>query len=126
MTNEMLSWMERTPVPFVATTNLRDNLDPATARRFLFKIEFMALDAVRAAKLFTHYFQQPAPPDLGRLEGLTPGDFALVARKARLLGETRASALIEMLSLEADSKPARRAAPIGFGNPSSAIRADAA
>ena len=42
MTNEMLSWMERTPVPFVATTNLRDNLDPATARRFLFKIEFMA------------------------------------------------------------------------------------
>lgn len=115
MTNEMLSWMERTPVPFVATTNLKDTLDPATARRFLFKIEFLALDAVRVAKLFTHYFRQPAPAALGQIDGLTPGDFSLVARKARLLGETRTDTLLAMLAIEADAKPHRRSAPIGFG-----------
>ena len=31
--------------PFACTTNLMDSLDPATLRRFLFKVEFQAMKA---------------------------------------------------------------------------------
>ena len=36
--NEMLTWIESHPIPFACTTNLGSVLDPATLRRFLFKI----------------------------------------------------------------------------------------
>ena len=42
--NEMLTWMERHPLPFACTTNAPDLLDPATARRFLFKVRFLPMD----------------------------------------------------------------------------------
>jgi transitional endoplasmic reticulum ATPase len=38
--NEMLTWMENHPLPFVCTTNLAEKLDPATQRRFTFRIRF--------------------------------------------------------------------------------------
>lgn len=114
MTNEMLTWMERSPVPFVATTNLRNCLDPATARRFLFKIELSDLDARRAARLFGSFFGMAAPARLEKLVGLTPGDFALVARKSALLGESRAEALVALLEHELRAKPDANRKPLGF------------
>ena len=36
--NEMLNWMESHPLPFACTTNFKDHLDPATLRRFVFKV----------------------------------------------------------------------------------------
>ncbi len=36
--NEMLTWMESHPFPFACTTNFGERLDPATLRRFTFKI----------------------------------------------------------------------------------------
>ena len=36
--NEMLTWMESHPLPFACTTNFGKHLDPATLRRFVFKI----------------------------------------------------------------------------------------
>lgn len=114
MTNEMLTWMERATTPFVATTNLRESLDPATSRRFVFKIAFRWLDAAQARALFSHYFGERPPACLDRLDNLTPGDFALVARKARLLGEESAAVLTSMLEAESAAKPSAARAPMGF------------
>ena len=36
--NEMLTWMESHPLPFACTTNFGEHLDPATLRRFVFKV----------------------------------------------------------------------------------------
>ena len=116
MTNEMLTWMERTRVPFVATTNLKQALDPATARRFLFKIELKPLSQEGARALFAHSFGIEAPPALDRLHDLTPGDFALVARKARILDQTDADELLAMFELEAMEKPNASRKAIGFGS----------
>jgi transitional endoplasmic reticulum ATPase len=114
MTNEMLTWMERTETPFVATTNLRESLDPATSRRFVFKIVFRTLSGAQARALFELYFRQSAPASLDQLTNLTPGDFALVARKALLLREERAAVLAEMLKAESAAKPEAARAPLGF------------
>ncbi len=114
MVNEMLAWMERHPAPFAVTTNLAATLDPATTRRFLFRIRFDAIDAAQGALLWARHFGFTAPRSLAGLEGLTPADFALVARRAALLGETAPDRLLALLAAEAAAKPdARR--PVGFG-----------
>ncbi|WP_168194163.1 AAA family ATPase [Altererythrobacter sp. TH136] len=115
MTNEMLTWMERSPTPFVATTNLRESLDPATSRRFLFKVELQGLTPAKARRLFQHYFGSEPPSTLDHVPELAPGDFALVARKARLLGITEPSRLVELLEVESLAKGARHEKRIGFG-----------
>ncbi len=83
--NEMLTWMERHPLPFACTTNAPDLLDPATARRFLFKIRFLPMNAGQIAAAFLKAFKLKAPEPILKLNLLTPGDFAVVARKAELL-----------------------------------------
>ena len=55
--NEMLTWMERHPLPFACTTNAVDLLDPATARRFLFKVRFLPMDAGQVAAAFRKSFK---------------------------------------------------------------------
>ena len=114
MTNEMLTWMERSPTPFVATTNLKESLDPATARRFLFKVELTPLDYNRAERLFLRLFGASPPKQLRALDTLTPGDFALVARKAAVLGIDDPGELVELLASEASAKPGATRQPIGF------------
>jgi len=98
--NEMLSWMERHPYPFVCTTNLMDSLDPATLCRFLFKVRFLPMTPARAREAFRRTFAAEPPPALDRLDPLTPGDFALVAHKARVLGERDRRMLAAMLASE--------------------------
>ena len=112
--NEMLTWMERHPYPFVCTTNLMDSLDPATLRRFVFKVRFLPMTPDLAAAAFTRSFGQPAPAGLHLLDPLTPGDFTLVARKAAVLGETDPQALLAFLRAEVDAKPGAARQPIGF------------
>ena len=43
--NEMLTWMESHPLPFACTTNFGEHLDPATLRRFVFKVDARLPDA---------------------------------------------------------------------------------
>ena len=59
--NEMLTWMESHPLPFACTTNLADHLDPATLRRFVFKIALDYLTPDQAAIAFRRYFGLAAP-----------------------------------------------------------------
>lgn len=113
--NELLTWMEDHPLPFAAATNHAAKLDPASARRFVFKVEMRALDAVRARRAFAHFFGRTAPAALDPLGELTLGDFAVVARQARFAGALDDAALVDRLRRECAVRPAMPQ-PIGFGS----------
>lgn len=85
MVNELLSQMERHPLPFACTTNRRDALDPAAARRFLFRVEFFYMDRQRVEKAFRFFYGFEAPSEALALEKLTPADFANVRERAKIL-----------------------------------------
>ena len=104
--NEMLTWMESHPAPFACTTNLVTHLDPATLRRFVFKIALDYLAPEQAGAAFRGYFGLEPPAGVATLSALTPGDFAVVRRKAEVLGCLREpEALTAMLRAECDAKP---------------------
>ena len=129
--NEFLQQLESYPGIVACTTNLYRNLDQASLRRFVFKIEFGFLDAARARRLFVAFFERllPAPmsleeedrvaQSLARLANLTPGDFAAVARRRRALQAFAGGAplsstdLLEDLRAEAKAKEGTAQA-IGF------------
>ena len=113
--NEMLTWMESHPLPFACTTNFAERLDVATLRRFDFKIElgFLSVDQVRSA--FSLFFGLEPPVELFGAATLTPGDFAVVRRRAEVLDCLEdPAALAEMLREECEAKPDHRQR-IGFG-----------
>lgn len=112
--NEMLTWMERHPMPFACTTNLMARLDPASLRRFTIKAGFNYLRPRQAEAAFMRFFALPAPSALTELSALTPGDFAVVARKAEILDDLgNVTALLDMLRAECAAKP-NAPRPIGF------------
>ncbi len=113
-TNEMLTWMESHPLPFACTTNFADRLDVATLRRFVFKITLDYLAPDQAVSAFRGYFDLDPPAEVSQLATLTPGDFAVVRRKAEVLRcLDDPSLLAGMLHEECEAKPERRR-PIGF------------
>jgi len=112
--NEMLTWMESHALPFACTTNLVDRLDPASLRRFTFKIvlDFMTKEQARSA--FQRFFALEAPASLDKVPMLTPGDFAVVKRKADVMDcLDDPKALVAMLDSESKAKP-DRPKEIGF------------
>ena len=111
--NELLTWLDRHPLPFVAATNHAHRLDPAALRRFVFKLELKPLGRIRAARAFKHYFNAEAPPELAEVAGLTAGDFAVVARQLRHAPAASSQAIVDRLWIEGRSKPGR-AGRIGF------------
>jgi SpoVK/Ycf46/Vps4 family AAA+-type ATPase len=115
--NELLTQMESYKGVFVCSTNLVENLDQASSRRFDIKVRFRALDADRALDMFLGELdeagiERPAGPELeqirrglGALALLTPGDFTTVRRKARIIGFGKdAAGLLDALRAEVDSK----------------------
>ena len=112
--NEMLTWMESHPLPFACTTNFARHLDPATLRRFVFKLTLDYLAPAQVAAAFRGYFGLTPPEGISDLAALTPGDFAVVHRQAEILGRLQEpEALAAMLRAECDAKPDRPRA-IGF------------
>jgi len=112
--NEMLTWMENHPLPFACTTNLMETLDPAVLRRFLFKVRFMPMRADQAEAAFERIFGMRAPAALSGVSPLTPADFSVALRKARLLAEKSADALFDLLRQEVAIKPGAAKVRIGF------------
>ncbi|MEA3061637.1 MAG: hypothetical protein QOJ94_1418 [Sphingomonadales bacterium] len=110
--NELLTWMDAHPLPFVAATNFARRLDPAALRRFVFKVELRPLSAEAATRAFELFFGAPAPAALAEVTGLTPGDFAVVRRQLRFRGAS-ASEIVALLDTEARAKP-ERPARLGF------------
>ncbi len=86
LVNEMLSQMERHPLPYACTTNQWDIIDPAAARRFVFRAEFYFMDQPRINRAFELFFDHKAPTSTLALTKLTPADFANVRDRAEILG----------------------------------------
>ncbi len=112
--NELLTWMESHPLPFVCTTNLAEKLDPAAQRRFTFRIRFDWLIGEQLAVAWKVHFGTTAPAALSLADRLAPGDFANVARRMRALGENDAAAVLAELMRESDAKEGKKRV-IGFG-----------
>jgi SpoVK/Ycf46/Vps4 family AAA+-type ATPase len=86
--NEMLTQMENHPYPFIMTTNLKSRLDPASMRRFIFKVkfEYMTKDNIQAG--VKNYFGKKyklKDDQLEQLTHLTAGDFKVAKRKLEIL-----------------------------------------
>jgi SpoVK/Ycf46/Vps4 family AAA+-type ATPase len=120
-TNEFLQQLEEFPGIVACTTNLVEDLDPASLRRFVFKLRFDPLTAEQVWRLFQATLRAlGAPPaeramrgTLAALVRVTPGDFAAVRRRlgalrARVTAEVVAAELEGELRLE-NSREARRA-----------------
>lgn len=112
--NEMLTWMESHPLPFVCTTNFVERLDPATQRRFTFRIRFGWLSAAQLPLAWRAHFSGAVPSGLSVLDRLAPGDFANVARRMRTLGTADPQDILRELVSEVEAKDGE-ARPIGFG-----------
>lgn len=110
--NEMLTWLDRHPLPVIAATNHAHRLDPAAMRRFVFKIGLAPLGRARAALAFERFFGKPAPSTLAELRTITPGDFATVARQLRQATDVSAQEIVARLAAETAWKPERAA--VGF------------
>lgn len=111
--NEMLTQMECHPLPFAATSNLVERLDPATQRRFLFKVRFSTMSRSQVAQALKMLFGLSSSARVEKLSGLTPGDFSVIARKARLLGISDEDGICDLLEEELSHRSCVRA-KIGF------------
>ena len=105
---------------FICTTNLLEQLDPASLRRFDWKVAFKPLTPSQRWALFLQEFHmlggdmQAAEPLQAavrqRLGGITPGDFAPVTRQYRLLRRSpNAQEMFERLQAELRTKEGRGA-----------------
>ncbi len=105
MTNAFLTCLENTTVPFMATTNFVSDIDKAVLRRFVFKIKFDYLTPKQVAYAFRHTFNLEPPELLLKIGGLTNGDFSVVKKKAKILGDlNNANELYSMLKEEVSAK----------------------
>jgi SpoVK/Ycf46/Vps4 family AAA+-type ATPase len=112
--NELLTWFERHPLPFVAATNHAAKLDPAAMRRFVFKLELRALSGERAARAFTATFGVEAPRSLAEVRGVTQGDLAVVARALRFAtARPEPEAIVALVAREVAARP-ENGGRIGF------------
>jgi SpoVK/Ycf46/Vps4 family AAA+-type ATPase len=112
--NEMLTWMESHPLPFVCTTNFVEKLDPATQRRFTFRIRFDFLSVDQLPLAWAAHFPFSPPAGLSALDRLAPGDFANVARRMQALGHADPQETLRELTCENAAKVGATR-PIGFG-----------
>ncbi len=120
--NEILTQMEAYSGIFIASTNLMDGLDPAALRRFDLKVRFDFLRPEQAWELLWHHARslglgEPGSDMAGRLRKLavlTPGDFATVARQARIQPFAAVEDLVTALTAECVAKEEGRHMSIGF------------
>jgi len=120
--NEMLVQMENFDGIFIATTNLMDNLDIASLRRFDLKLEFDFLKAEQSWNIFLSYCKdlKLAKPSLSfkraieSLRYLTPGDFAAVTRQNRFRPITDVKDFIQRLEDEIAVKNVSSGNVMGF------------
>jgi SpoVK/Ycf46/Vps4 family AAA+-type ATPase len=118
--NEMLVQLEHLRTPFVATTNLADNLDPATQRRFTIRAVFNAMAPAQVSQLFKARFGLDWPVEWPVPHGQTPGDFAVVAHRAKLLAERDPAVLVRWLRDEIEARGDQAGGTMGFHIPSPA------
>lgn len=111
--NELLTWMDDHPLPFIVATNFACRLDAAAFRRFTFKVELGPLDGDVLVQAFESFFGMPSPAGLHQVQGLTPGDFAVVKRQLRFRTGCTPAEIVDLLQHEAAAKPGMPA-KLGF------------
>jgi SpoVK/Ycf46/Vps4 family AAA+-type ATPase len=114
--NELLTQMEAFEGIFICTTNLMQKLDQASLRRFGFKVKFDFLTPDQRWDMFARELGRFGSdlemvrewePLVRRIDQLTPGDFAVVARQYELWGAApTAGELYEQLHRECIAKGA--------------------
>lgn len=122
LVNEMLTQMESFNGVFVASTNLMNNLDEASLRRFDLKVKFGFLKPDAAEMLLREQccalgLQAPSEQDvraLAYLGNLTPGDFAALAKRHQFHPLANAGQLVAALQAETALKKAPGGRTIGF------------
>ncbi|MBF0502250.1 MAG: AAA family ATPase [Candidatus Riflebacteria bacterium] len=122
--NELLTCMENFPGIFIAATNCYDLLDPASIRRFSFKIEFDYLKPQANISFYksilANLLAEPIPDSLAveisQIRGLAPGDFAAVRQRFSPLhaGTFRHEDLVKGLIEETAARSPLRNGIIGF------------
>ncbi len=125
--NELLHAMETFTGVLVCATNSVEMLDPATIRRFTFKLEFDFLDAAGKLlfyeRMFAQICKQPLD-DAGRrrlsaITDLAPGDFHTVRQAMYYLGDGEKAFthddLLAALEQEGKAKRQGRSGNFGFG-----------
>ena len=117
--NELLSQMECFQGILIASTNFQQRLDTAVARRFDFKLAFDYLTAQQAEQLLCEVSRCNSLPKsisqaLSTMKKLTPGDFAIVKRRARLSGGLSVNECFELLLKEHSYKTSTETRGIGF------------
>ncbi len=107
--NEFLTQLETFEGIFIASTNLLDGVDPAALRRFDHKIKIDYMRADQTRTMLSRFLgaceielspQHRLRDDLKDLDHLTPGDFAVISRRHRLVAFPTAEAVIEALRNE--------------------------
>lgn len=120
--NEMLTRLESYNGIFVASTNRLESLDPAALRRFDLKIKFNALNGEQSWRLLIslcHSLNIKEPDatykaGVAKLDQLTPGDFAVIARQNRFRPIGDVQTLIAALEAEHELKTPYQRRAIGF------------
>lgn len=111
-TNEFLTQMENFEGLMVCATNFTQRLDQASMRRFNYKVKFDYLKESAKVDLFKKYFSDLSTDGLdsslrerlGKIPGLTPGDFKMVYQKNAFFEGRSAPELISQLEAEVSYK----------------------
>lgn len=108
-TNELLTQMEDYPYPFIMTTNLKEKIDKASLRRFLFKIKYDYMTENNIVSGVKTYFGKKVgltKEQLKELKYITAGDFKIAKRKMDVLenSEYTNEKIYEYLLAEQDEK----------------------
>lgn len=119
--NEMLVQMENFDGIFIATTNLMENLDRASLRRFDLKLEFDYLKSQQAWELFESECKnlnikdyEDSKNQIKSLNCLTPGDFAAVIRQSRFMPIKNSNDFYNRLKDEIEVKQVNNEKTMGF------------
>lgn len=107
--NEVLVQMEDHPYPFIMTTNLKDKIDNAAFRRFIFKIKYDYMTPENIQAGLKTYFGKGfkfTEEQLSKLKYICPGDFKLVKSKLDILenGKYTTENVFEYLLKEQEEK----------------------
>ncbi len=103
--NELLSWLDRHDYPVLAATNNAQRLDPATLRRFDFKVTLKPLSEEQLEHAFIKFFDVEPPKALMELQNLTPGDFKVVQKQLRHQPDQCSKNICAALQRESELKP---------------------
>ncbi len=125
--NEFLQQLECARGVVACTTNLVNDLEEASLRRFVFKIPFRYLGAEQAATLFESVFGRALGQTMTEVEGagvkaslaqigsLAPGDFAAVRRRIEAIGQTvTVEGCLSELAFEVRAKLRGASGTVGF------------